>query len=118
VATADEVGAAEATAFAGFTSIGTDPWPCGMTGASTGLESADTTLTNPVPCASGGVCGDTDDAGEVDAECEASGVSGGEGYVGLGIDGLGITGASLGNGTRGVNPEMAEPELELTLLEL
>jgi len=28
-----------------------------------GLESAKTTLTNPGPCASGGVCGDIEDAG-------------------------------------------------------
>jgi len=90
-----------------------------MTGASTGLESAETTLTltNPGPCASGGVCGDTEDAGEVEAECEASGVSGGEvGYAG--IDGLGMTGASLGIGTRGASKGIAEPELEFALLEL
>ena len=47
-----------------------------MTGACTGLESAETTLTNPGPCASEGVCSDTEDAREVEAECEASGVSG------------------------------------------
>jgi hypothetical protein len=90
-----------------------------MTGASTGLESAETTLTlmNPGPCASGGVCGDTEDAGEVEAECEASGVSGGEeGYVR--IDGLGMTGASLGIGTRGASKGIVGPELELGLLEL
>ena len=87
-----------------------------MTGACTGLESAETTLTNPCPCASGGVCGDTDDAGEVEAEWEASGVSGGEeGYAGM--DGLGITGASLVNDTRDAN-EGIEVELELTLLAL
>jgi hypothetical protein len=39
-----------------------------MTGAPTGLELAETTLMNPDPCASGGVCGDTEDAGEVEAE--------------------------------------------------
>jgi len=72
---------------------------------------------NPGPCASGGVCGDTEDAGEVEAECEAPGVSGGEeGYVG--IDGLGMTGASLGIGTRGASKGIAEPELEFALLEL
>jgi len=87
-----------------------------MTGACTGLESAETTLTNPGPCASGGVCGDTEDAGEVEAECEASGVSGGEeGYVG--IDGLGTTGASLGIGTRGANNGIADPEPEVALLD-
>jgi len=54
----------------------------GMTGASlgtrtcVGLESAETTLTNPGPCASEGACSDTEDAGEVEAECEASGVRG------------------------------------------
>jgi hypothetical protein len=69
-ATAEEAGGADATALAGFASIGPDPWlwPWGITGASTGLESAETTLTNPDPCASGGVCGETDDAGEVEAE--------------------------------------------------
>lgn len=88
-----------------------------MTGACTGLESAETTLTNPGPCASGGVCGDPEDAGEVETECEASGVSGGEeGYAG--IEGLGMTGASLGIGTRGANKGIADPELELALLEL
>lgn len=87
-----------------------------MTGASTGLESAETTLMNPGPCASGGVCGDTEDAGEVEAECDASGVSGGEeGYVGM--DGLGTTGASLGIGLRGARRGI-EPELEFALLEL
>jgi hypothetical protein len=87
-----------------------------MTGAPTGLESAETTLTNPAPCASGGVCGDTDDAGDVEAEWEASGVSGGEeGYVGM--DGLGITGASLGTWTRDAN-EGIEVDVELTLLAL
>ena len=52
------------------------PW--GMTGACTGLGSAETTLTNPGSCASESVCSDTEDASEVEAECEASGVSGGE----------------------------------------
>jgi hypothetical protein len=57
----------------------------------------------------------TEDAGEAEAECEASGVSGGEvGYAG--IDGLGMTGASLGIGTRGASKGIAEPELELALL--
>jgi hypothetical protein len=113
-ATADEVGTADATAFAGFTRLEVDPWPCGMTGASTGLESADTNLTNPCPWASGGVCGDTDDAGEVEAEWEASGVSGGdEGYVR--IDGLGITGASFDKGTLEANAGIEPPVLELIL---
>jgi hypothetical protein len=54
-----------------------------MTRASTGLESAETNLSNPGPYASGDVCGDTKDAGEVEAERDASGVSGGkEGYPG------------------------------------
>jgi len=34
-----------------------------MAGACTGLESTETTLTNPGPCASGGIYGDTEDAG-------------------------------------------------------
>src|SRR5579863_120214 len=87
-----------------------------MTGVSTGLKSAETTFRNPGPCASGGVCGDTDDAGDVEAECEASGVSGGEeGYVGM--DGLGMTGASLGIGTRDWNDGI-EVKDELILLAL
>jgi hypothetical protein len=86
-----------------------------MTGASTGLESAEATLINPGACASGGVCGDTDDAGEVEAECEASGVSGGE--EGYGIAGLGtMGGASFGRETRAVKEGMEALELELTLL--
>jgi hypothetical protein len=76
-ATADEVRAADVTALAGFPRIEVDPWLRGMTGASTELESADTTLTNPAPWASDSVCGETDDAGEVEAEWEAS--------VGLGV---------------------------------
>jgi len=64
-----------------------------------------TTLTNPGPCASEGACSDTEDAGEVEAKCEASGVLGGEerytGMDGLGIDGLRMTGASLGTGRWG-----------------
>jgi len=48
-ATADDGVAAEATAFTDFPSIVLDPWLWGMTGASTGLESADTTLINPGP---------------------------------------------------------------------
>jgi len=48
-ATADEVRTADATALVGFTRVDVDPWLWGMTGASTGLESADTTLTNPGP---------------------------------------------------------------------
>jgi len=59
-----------------------------------GLESAETALMNPGTCASEGVCSDTEDAGEVEAECEASGVLGGEERYarmdGLGIDRLGI----------------------------
>ena len=69
--------------------------------------SAETTLINPGPCASEGACSNTEDAGEVEAECEASGIPGGEerytGMDGLGIDGLGMTRASLGTrrwGTR------------------
>ncbi len=70
-----------------------------MTGAPIGLESADTTLQNAGLCASGGVCGKTNDVGEVEAEWEASGVPGGEeGHV-L-IVGLGIIGLFLGKGTR------------------
>jgi len=38
--------------------------------------SAKTTLMNPGPCALEGACSDTEDAGEVEAECEASGVLG------------------------------------------
>jgi len=68
-------------------------------GALIGLESAHKTLQNAGPCASGGVCGKTEDTGEVKAEWEASGVSGGEGGYVL-IVGLGIIGASLGKGTR------------------
>jgi hypothetical protein len=65
-------------------------------------------LTNPDPCASGGVCGETDDAGEVEAEWgEASGVSRGEEWYG-GTAGLGTTGASLGKGTRGANAGIEE----------
>lgn len=118
MATADKVGAVEATVFAGFTCEERAPCPWGMTGAPTGLESAETTLMgNPGPCASGGVCGDTEDAGDVEAECEASGVSGGEeGYEGM--EGLGMTGASLGIGARGASKGIAEPELELALVEL
>ena len=71
-----------------------------------GLDSAEATLASPCPCASGGVCGDTDDAGEVEAEWEASGVSGGE--EGYAIAGLGITGASFGRETRAVNEGMLE----------
>ena len=48
-ATADKVREADATASVGFTRVEVDPWLWGMTGASTGLESADTTLTNPGP---------------------------------------------------------------------
>jgi len=74
-----------------------------MTRACVGLESAETTLTNPCPCASEGACSNTENVGEVEAECEASGVPGGKeryaGMDGLGIDGLGMTGASLGTGT-------------------
>jgi hypothetical protein len=70
---------------------------------------------NPGACASGGVCGDTDDAGEVEAECEASGVSGGEEWYG--IAGLGtIGGASFETETRVVKDGIEELELELTLL--
>jgi hypothetical protein len=39
-----------------------------MTGASSGLGSADTTLMNLGLCASGGICSETDDVGEVNAE--------------------------------------------------
>ena len=48
---------------------------------------------------------------------EASGVSeGGEEYAGMG--GLGMTAASLGIGTRDTSRGIAEPELELALLEV
>ncbi len=68
-----------------------------MTGALIRLESANTTLQNAGLCASGGICGKTDDTGEVKAEWEASGVPGGEeGHV-L-IVRLGIIGSSLGKG--------------------
>ena len=87
-----------------------------MTGAPIGLESANTTLQNAGPCASGSVCGETDDAGEVEAEWEASGVLGGEeGYV-L-IVGLGIIGASLGKGMQEAKADIEEP-LELILAVL
>jgi hypothetical protein len=57
------------------------------------------------------VCGETDDAGEVEAKREASGVSGGdEGYVR--IDGLGITGASFDKGIQKANAGIEEPVLE------
>ena len=73
-----------------------------------------TTLTNPGPCASEGACSNTEDAGEVEAKCEASGVLGGKeqytGMDGLRIDGLGMTGASLGTGTC-VGLESAETTL-------
>ena len=66
----------------------------GMTGALTRLEPAETILTNPGPCVLGGVRGDTDDIGKVEAKQETSGIKGGiEGYVRM--DGLGITRASL-----------------------
>jgi hypothetical protein len=62
----------------------------------------------------GGVCGETDEVGEVKAEWEASGVSGGdEGYVR--IEGLGITGVSLDKGTREAKAGMEEPVLEFIL---
>ena len=48
-ATADKVREADASASVAFTRVEVDPWLWGMTGASTGLESADTTLTNPGP---------------------------------------------------------------------
>jgi hypothetical protein len=89
-----------------------DPWLWGMTGASTGLKSADTTLTNPAPWDSDGVCGETDDAGEVEAEWEGGlwGIGGDEGYVR--IEGLGIMGASLDKGTREAGAGIEEPVLE------
>jgi hypothetical protein len=59
----------------------------------------------------GSVCSETNDAGEVEAKWEASGVSGGdEGYVR--INGLGITGASFDKGTREANVGIEEPALE------
>ena len=33
---------------------------------------------NPDLCASGSICGNTDDAGEIEAKCETMGISGGE----------------------------------------
>jgi hypothetical protein len=63
---------------------------------STRLESAETTLMNPDPCALGGVCGETDDAGEVKAKWgEASGISEGDEWYG-GTDGLEMMRLSLG----------------------
>jgi len=67
-------------------------------------------------CASGGICDDTEDAGEVEAECVAW-VSGGE-EVHVGIDGLRMTRASLGIGTWGANNGIADLEPEVALLEL
>jgi hypothetical protein len=70
-----------------------------MTGASTGLESAETTLTNPGLRGSGSVCGETADARDVEAGWrDASGVSRGKGI--FGPEGLGMT-ESLGKGARG-----------------
>jgi hypothetical protein len=51
-----------------------------------------------------------DDAGEVEVEWEASGVSGGD--EGHWVDGLGITGASLDKGTREAKSESSESEEE------
>ena len=51
---------------------------CLMTRACVGLESAETILTNPGPHVLEGICSDTEDVGEIEAECKASGVSGGE----------------------------------------
>jgi len=84
-----------------------------MTGTPKGLDFAETTFgPNPDPCTSGGVCGDTDDVGEVETECEASGVSGSEdGYAG--IKGLGMTGPSCGGDARGAKAGMEEPVLGL-----
>ena len=65
----------------------------GTTGALTRLEPAETILMNPGLCVLGGIHGNTDDTGEVEAKWETSGVSGSEGYVRM--DRLGITGVSL-----------------------
>ena len=43
-----------------------------------GLELAKTTLMNPDPCALGGICGDTNNAGDMEAKWEISRVSGGD----------------------------------------
>ena len=67
-------------------------------------------------CASGGICDDTKDAGEVKAECVAWVLGGKEVHVG--IDRLGMTGASLGIGTWGANNGIADLEPEVALLEL
>ena len=47
-----------------------------------GLGSTETILTNPGPCTLEGICSNTEDAGEIEAKCEASGVSGGEEQTG------------------------------------
>ena len=47
-----------------------------------GLKSTKTILTNPGPHILEGICSDTKDAGEIEAECEASGVLGGEEQTG------------------------------------
>lgn len=62
----------------------------------------------------GGVCDDTEDAGEVEAKCETCKVS----ETRRGMDGLGMTRASLGIGMQGASKSIAELELELALLEL
>ena len=65
----------------------------GMTGASTRLKPAETTL-QILSHVHQEICSNTDDAGKVEAGWETSGVSRAkEGYVRM--DGLGITGALL-----------------------
>jgi hypothetical protein len=80
-ATANKVRVANATALvASFPRIEVDSWLWRMTGASTRLESADMTLTNPALWVSDSVCSETNDtahAGEVEAKWEASGYQGG-----------------------------------------
>ena len=74
-------------------------------------------MQNAGPCTSGSVCGETDDAGEVEAEAEveweASRVSEGDERYVL-IVGLGIIGASLGKGMQEAKAGIEEP-LELIL---
>jgi len=65
---------------------------------------------------SGGVCNNTEDAGEVKAECVAWVLGGKEVHVG--INRLRMTGASLGIGMWGANNSIADLEPEVALLKL
>jgi hypothetical protein len=64
-----------------------------LNGAALGLDSAEVTLMSLGLCALGGIWGDTDNTGEVEAEWEALGVLGSE--VGYAIGGLGMAGVSF-----------------------